>query len=320
MIQNELLSVRNLNVYLKQEKQCVQACYDINLAVPKNSVVSIVGESGCGKSLTCNAIGGLLSASKWTVKADITFDGKPMDPQNERAMEQIRGRDITYVAQDPVNAFDQRMRVEAHFREMRGNRGIPSKELHERVCGLLSELNLRHPEDVLKSYPFQLSGGMLQRVLIGMAVSCNPQLLIADEPTTALDITNQQELLILLSKLRMERQMSILLVSHDLNVVSRISDWVNVMYAGSIVESGTTEAVLQSPLHPYTRALIQSRPAFSKERLPVLTGQPPAIHEERVGCPFAPRCTSCIERCKMETPDLREYAPNHLVACFREDL
>jgi len=320
MSRAELLCVKDMNIFLNQEKRSIRACCGINLSVPENSVVSIVGESGCGKSLTCSAIGGLLPAPKWTVEADITFNGRVLEVQKERDMSLIRGKDITYVAQDPMNAFDQRMKVEAHFREMRGNREIPAKELHERATGLLAELNLRKPEEVLKSYPFQLSGGMLQRVLIGMAVSCNPRLLIADEPTTALDITNQQEMLILLTKLRRERQMSILLVSHDLNVVSRISDTVNVMYAGSIVESGSVQNVLQSPAHPYTRALIRSRPAFSKEKLPVLTGQPPTIHEERIGCPFAPRCAFCTERCRQEIPALREHAQGHMVACFREDL
>ena len=197
-----LLDVEGLNIYMKENDQVYQACSEVNFRIPRETTVSIVGESGCGKSLTCSAVMGLLNPPKWKVEGRMVFEGEPLAVWNDRFMNRIRGNAVSLVAQDPMSAFDQRMTILSHFMEIRGNRLKSKKEVLRQAEELLFHMNIRTPKDVLKCYPFQLSGGMLQRVLIAMAVSASPSLLIADEPTTALDVTNQQELLHLLKKMK----------------------------------------------------------------------------------------------------------------------
>ena len=314
-----LLDVEGLNIYMKESGQVYQVCSGVNLRIPRETTVSIVGESGCGKSLTCSAVMGLLNPPKWKVEGRMVFEGEPLTVQNDRFMNRIRGNAVALVAQDPMSAFDQRMTIRSHFMEIRGNRLKSKKEVLMQAEELLLHMNIRTPKDVLKCYPFQLSGGMLQRVLIAMAVSTSPSLLIADEPTTALDVTNQQELLHLLKKMKEEEKLSVLLVSHDLNLISRMADEMNVMYAGMVVEKGTTHEIMEHPLHPYTKALLQSRPAFSKKRLPVLEGQPPALAERKRGCPFQSRCSQKKECCQNQMPPETEPIPGHFVRCFVEE-
>lgn len=314
-----LLDVKNLNIYLSEDKQIYQACSEINLTVPRETTISIVGESGCGKSLTCSSIMGLLASPKWRIEGKVIFEGRSLSVQDDKVMDQLRGNAISLVAQDPMSAFDQRMTIQRHFLEIRGNRSKSKKEVLHQAEELLTHMNIRTPKDVLKSYPFQLSGGMLQRVLIAMAVSTSPSLLIADEPTTALDVTNQQEMLRLLQKMKEEEHLSILLVSHDLNLISRMADEMNVMYAGFVVEKGATAEIMENPLHPYTKALLRSRPAFSKERLPILEGQPPALSERVKGCPFRRRCPRQTELCAKKMPPMTEVFPGHLVRCFAKE-
>ncbi len=312
------LEIDTLSVWLKESGKVLPAVSRVSLAVGSGGCTGVIGESGCGKSLTCRAALGLLDQRKWTIEGAVRFQEVPLPLENDRVMDSYRGRQMALVTQNPMQAFDPRQTIAGHFLE-----GCPWRERKERrreAARLLERLYIRDPEAVLKSYSFQLSGGMLQRILIALAVSLHPRLLVADEPTTALDSTNQYETIQIFRQLQREDGLSILLVSHDLEVISQMADTVYVMYAGIIVEYGKKEDVLRHPLHPYTQALFRSRPAFSKQRLDALPGRPPGLGKlARGGCPFADRCPLASEKCRQELMPLRECAPAHWSRCQKKE-
>lgn len=315
------LRVEHLSVWLRERGSRRSAVRDLSFQIPAGGCTGIIGESGCGKSLTCQAILGLLDSRKWESAGSISLGAKNISLSDERSLRQIRGSKISLILQNPMSAFDPRMTIGAHFCE-----GLPRKlhkECLQEAEKRLEQMYIEHPASVLKSYSFQLSGGMLQRVLTALALSRRPDILIADEPTTALDATTQRELLLLLKKLQKEEGISILLVSHDLEVIRQMADQIIVMYAGEAAEYGPKDELLSHPLHPYTRGLFRSRPAFSRERLACMNGSPPGLSEPFMySCPFFPRCERTpVHSGQQDCPyrqALSEMGPNHYCTCKEE--
>lgn len=308
-----LLQIENLSVSMKAGKTLVPAVRGVTLSLKRNGCTGVIGESGCGKSLTCQAVLGLLEPKKWSVTGVVSLEGEEIPIKDDRSMEHFRGKKLALVAQNPMAAFDPRMTMGAHFLE-----GHPRREwdsIRKNACKRLARMGIREPESLWNRYSFELSGGQLQRVLLALVLGLSPRVLLADEPTTALDRTTEKELLRIFADCQNREGISILLVSHDLDVISRMADTVYVMYAGQILEWGEKEAVLGNPLHPYTGGLLRSRPGFSKERLKAISGYPPRLGEiPGPGCPFAPRCPLAKEVCKKEQ-DLREITPGHFSRC-----
>lgn len=285
----ELIRLENLQIKLKEGKNRFCAVNGVSLSLQQGKALGIIGESGCGKTLLCRSLFGILEQEKWEIEGIVRMDRT----------------NAGFIAQDPAGAFDPRMKLKSHFLEMSGVLSMNRKEILERARHLLDRMGIREPERVLNSYAFQLSGGMLQRVMIALALLGKPDILVADEPTTALDVTTQWEILGLLNELGQEYGLTVLIVSHDLKVIREIADEICVMYAGYVVEQGTVQEVLETPLHPYTRGLLASRPAFSKKTVPAMEGCPPGIREKPPGCPFAPRCAQAAEICHRSCPPLQ---------------
>lgn len=313
-----ILYTKALSVSLKERGRTLPVVFPADIAVKAGGCTGIIGESGCGKSLFCRAVLGLPPERKWQVEGEAFFKGERLPLESDRQMDAFRGRRMSMIVQDPLSAFDPRMTVGAHF--MEGLKWRERKDRYREALSGLKRMLLKNPEAVMKQYPFELSGGMLQRVMIALSLFTHPQMLIADEPTTALDSTVQEEILQLLEGLLREEGLSLLLVSHDLKVISRMADTVYVMYAGRIVECGSLEEVQKTPLHPYTAGLFSSRPAFSKERLPVMEGRPPVLEGlSESGCAFAPRCPAASEDCRREVPSFETAGGGHLVRCGRRE-
>ena len=315
MMDEKVLYTEGLSAWLRAGRSMIPAIRDVSLTVKKGGCTGIIGESGCGKSITCQAVLGLLEHKKWNVEGRVFLHGAPVPIQDDTAMDAFRGRRMALILQNPMSAFDMRLTIGTHFCE--GRRRREWSVCLEEAAEMLRRMYIKEPEGVLRSYPFQLSGGMLQRVLIAMAIGSRPELLIADEPTTALDRTTQSEILHILRQLQYREGIAILLVSHDLKVISCMADHIYVMYGGQVVEHGRKDSVLSHPLHPYTRGLLQSRLTFSKRRLEVMEGYPPRLGEIiGPGCPFAPRCSFALEDCISVSQPLRELEPGHWSRCL----
>jgi len=311
-----LLSVNDLTVLLQTEQGPIRPVDSVSLSLARGKTLALVGESGSGKSMLCRAILGLVPA-----QGSIRFDGRDTGSLSAREMNRIRGRDIGVVLQNPLSSLNPVMTIANQIIEpMRIHLGIPRREGQERAQTLLGSVGIPCPAERLGSYPHQLSGGMRQRVAIAIALSCEPKLLIADEPTTALDVTVQAEILALLARLQQERNMAILLVSHDLGVVAGCADSVAVMYAGRIVEQAPTPELFGQMRMPYTRALFDAIPRIDDpphRRLPNIPDLPPDFAAPPPGCRFAPRCPRAGERCSLEEPSLGcDEDENHRYACW----
>ncbi|MCI8854161.1 MAG: ABC transporter ATP-binding protein [Lachnospiraceae bacterium] len=313
----DLLSTQGLAVSMRDGKELIPVVHPCDISVKRGGCTGIIGESGCGKSMICRALLGLHAPEQWQIGGQVYLDGEQVPIESDDAMDGFRGRRMTMILQEPLSAFDSRMTIGAHFLE-----GCRRKQKALRRQGAeewLKRMDLQDPGGLMKRYPFELSGGMLQRVMIALSLMTEPELLIADEPTTALDSTVQREILLLLAELKKERNLSLLLVSHDLRVISRMADRIYVMYAGQIVEWGAMEELMENPLHPYTKGLIRSRPSYSKERLTAMTGRPPRVGEWMgAGCPFAPRCPEAAGECSGELPELKQTKGEHFVRCCRQ--
>lgn len=318
-----LLSVRGLRVTERSEAGSRDLVRDVSFDVGEGKIVCVVGESGSGKSLSVKAVMGLLADnSRLETAGSVIFDGRDllaMAPQQQRG---LRGRDIAMVFQEPLSSLDPVMRVGRQVAEA-VQRAEPTRgrQATSRVLELFGQVGLPDVDRVARAYPHQLSGGMCQRVMIAMALASRPRLLIADEPTSALDVTVQAQLLDLLSRLRAETAMSILLVTHDLGVAATIADTVTVMYAGRTAEVGPTRQLLERPRHPYTAGLLGSVPRLgqsrgtTKGRLAAIGGTVPEPGRLPAGCAFAPRCPRVVERCRSEDPAL-EWRDDGAVACW----
>lgn len=293
-----MFEVRNLNADLCQDDRTFPVVRDVSFRIDEGKLLGLIGESGSGKTVTALSIAGVQRPPRWQVRGEVRLDGKDIPLHSEEQMRQLRGREICFVTQNPMSAFDPLFTIRDHFRETQAAHGNESREAGDRMAEeLLERMRIADPKKVLKSYPFECSGGMLQRIMIAIAVMNRPKLLIADEPTTALDRTVQYEIIRILGELK-EMGSAILFVSHDLKAVSYIADDIAVMYGGYLVEQGPVRSLLESPQHPYTKALIGATPGFSKDPLPVLEGMPPSLQQRPPeGCPFLPRCKGRTTLC-----------------------
>lgn len=304
-----LLSVRNLQLNLTTRAGVVQALRGVDFHLEKGETLAIVGESGCGKSMTALSLCGLLPP-RAELRGEVMLAGQSLLQQSEKQWRQWRGNRLAMIFQNPMSALNPTMTVgQQIFEVLKQHRNIGKKQGMKQVEALLTQLQLTQPAKRMKQYPFELSGGMLQRVMIAMAVICDPELLIADEPTTALDVTVQAEVLALLKSLQRERQMGLLMITHDLAVVAQIAQRVAVMYAGQIVEQGTVADIFHSPSHPYTQGLLASLPSrqiAKSEGLQMIAGSPPSLINPPKGCSFSARCSQVMQLCPEQQPPVHQ--------------
>ena len=315
-----VLQVRDLRTSFFTDEGEVKAVDGVSFDVPKGKTLGIVGESGSGKSITSLSILQLLASNGKIVGGEILFKGEDLTKLSDREMREIRGNDIAMIFQDPMTALNPLGTIGAQIEEpMKYHMKEMSKsERKERAMDLLRRVGIRNEERVYSQYPHQLSGGMRQRVVIAIAMACDPVLLIADEPTTALDVTIQAQIMDLMKELQDEMESGIILITHDLGVVAEMADRVAVMYAGQIVEIAEVKELFRNPMHPYTRSLLNSLPSGTegKERLHVIDGVVPALQNlDRSGCRFAPRIAWIPESAHIPNPPLEEVEPNHHVRC-----
>lgn len=313
-----LLDVRDLNINFRSGAGDVFAVQHVSFSLHPNETLGLVGESGCGKSTTAMAVMGLLPPNA-RARGEVEFEGNNLLTMGEKDLRELRGDRISMVFQNPMTSLDPSYTVGSQIVDvLREHRSLSRDDAEETAIALLRQVRIDAPEQRFNTYPHHLSGGMRQRVVIAIALACNPALLIADEPTTALDVTIQAQILNLLRDLRVERQTSIILITHDLGVVAQMADRVAVMYAGRIVEEGPVADVFEAPLHPYTAALMRSIPSpeIGRGKLAVIEGTVPNLREPARACPFAPRCPHRMERCTQRVPVLTEVRANHKVACF----
>jgi oligopeptide/dipeptide ABC transporter ATP-binding protein len=314
-----VLQVNQLTTEFHTSKGTILANKNVSLSVPKGKTLGIVGESGSGKSVLCRSILKLIPSPPGFISSgEIQFAGKDLVKLSEAEMQKIRGRQISMIFQDPMTSLNPVWRIGDQITEgLRVHEGLKGREARELGIQLLQRVGIPSPEKRIDEYPHRLSGGMRQRVMIAMAIASRPKLLLADEPTTALDVTIQDQILALLLDLQSQVQMSIVLVSHDLGIVAETSDRVVVMYAGRVLEEAPTEAIFNRPQHPYTVGLLMSIPKLEgrTERLIPIRGQPPDLARLPAGCPFSERCPVATPDCAVTPISLREVEPGHLTAC-----
>lgn len=316
----ELLKVKGLKTYFYTYEGVVKALEGINLDINKGESLGLVGETGCGKSVTALSIMRLI---QWPpgkiIDGEITLDGKDLLKISEEEMRKIRGSDISMIFQEPMSSLNPVFTIGSQIAEaITLHQEVNKKEAEKRSLDMLDLVGMPDAEKVLKQYPHELSGGMQQRAMIAMALSCKPSLLIADEPTTALDVTVQAQILDLIQKVNKEIDSSMLLITHDLGVVAQVCDRVAVMYAGYIVEVGTVKQIFKNPYHPYTKGLMYAIPKIHVEtkRLEVIKGVVPNLITPPSGCRFHPRCDHAMDVCKKKVPPTVKVEEGHYVACF----
>ena len=312
-----LLSISGLGLTLAARGGSIDLLSDVSFDVAEGEVVGLVGESGSGKSLTCRAVMRLLPPHIKVTSGRVDLDGENILPFSEQAMRTVRGRKIGMIFQNPSTYLDPVMTIGDQIAEsLRTHEGLPRNEALEQAAELLHQVGIPDPVVRVHAYPHEFSGGMRQRAMIAAALACKPRLLIADEPTTALDVTIQAQILRLLLDLRDELGLSMILVTHDLSVVTQTCDKVVVLYAGRVMEIAPTNALLTEPLHPYSKGLIASQPELAAPgtALPSIPGQPPGPFDRLDGCRFAPRCTFVRDRCS-ELPALHEIRPGRSSSC-----
>jgi len=314
-----LLAIERLTLDFPRDGQVARALDGVSFTVERGQVMGLVGESGCGKSMTALAVMRLVPEAGRISGGRIVFDGIDLLSLPEHAMRKLRGARIAMIFQEPMTALNPVLTAGFQVAEvLRIHKPISARAAWTRAVELLAEVGIPEPAARANDYPHQLSGGMRQRVMIAMAIACEPDLLIADEPTTALDVTIQAEILDLLRGLRRRRGMGVVLITHDLGVVAEQADRVAIMYAGRIVEEATTVELFAHPLHPYTRALLRSMPTLGahRERLDAIPGNVPDITRRPSGCTFRDRCPLATTECALEPPALVPKRPDHTVACI----
>jgi oligopeptide/dipeptide ABC transporter ATP-binding protein len=314
-----ILEVKNLDVNFITHYGIIHAVDEVSFSLCKGEVLGIVGESGSGKSVSCHSIMRLNPDSKCQVQGEILFNNQDLLKIREKEMQKIRGCSISMIFQEPMSSLNPVYTVGRQLMEsVLIHQNLSKKNAYNLSLELLDKVGVHPPRQRMKSYPYQLSGGICQRVMIAMALSCNPQILIADEPTTALDVTIQAQILDLIKKLIEDYKMSIILVTHDFGVVRELTEKVIVMYSGCIVEEGNIKSVFTSPKHPYTKGLIDSIPRLSERqnRLPVIPGNILSGRQLITYCPFYARCSNRIDICKEKKPVLSELKTGSRVACF----
>jgi oligopeptide/dipeptide ABC transporter ATP-binding protein len=318
---SELLSIRDLRVGLRRGGEISEIVRGVSLDVAPGEKLGIVGESGSGKTLTILSVLQLLPAPLEILGGTVSFEGEELRSASGRRLREIRGGEVAMVYQDPMSSLNPLLRVGTQIAETLRAHGSDRERAEARTREVLGHVGLSNPDRIANAFPHELSGGMLQRVMIAMALSTSPRVLVADEPTTALDVTIQQQILELVEGLQAETGMAVVWVTHDLGVVARLVDRVAVMYAGRIVEQAATADIFERPQHPYTAALLGSLPGPGtphRARLRQIGGTPPDPARLGVGCPYRFRCPSADEHCAAEEPPLLERGPGQAAACWKE--
>ena len=316
-----LLTVDNLKTTFMIHKTKVEAVRGASIHVDDGDILAVVGESGSGKSVLMKSIMGLLPENAQTTADSLVYMGRNLLELSADQRRKMRGKEFAMIFQDPMTALNPLKKIGAHLTEvLMRYRKLNKKQAREEAIEALRKVGIPSPEKRLDQYPHEFSGGMRQRVLIAMALCCKPKLLIADEPTTALDVTIQAQILELLKQLRDEEKMSVVLITHDLGVIRQMSDDVIVMYCGQIVESGTVGQIFSHMSHPYTMGLLASIPTLRDDggRLKAIEGMVPSLYDLPTGCRFHPRCPYATEQCRANCPELREVEPGHYTRCFRD--
>lgn len=317
---NILVHMSGLKVEAMSIYGLVYAVRNINLDIKRGEIHCIVGESGCGKSMTAKSILRLHDEKKIAYSGKIIYENKKdILEMKKKELQQLRGKDISMIFQDPMTTLNPLLTIGSQITEMiLLHEKVSKGEAKNRAITLLERVGIRPGKDRFNQYPFEMSGGQLQRVSIAMSLACRPKLLIADEPTTALDVTMQAQILSLLKELQQEQNSSVLMITHNFGIVAEIGDTVSVMYAGQIVETGEVREIFYHPKHPYTKALISSIPKSGERgsKLVSIPGQPPQLNIPMIGCPYASRCAYATEKCFCEIPVLQKLTPEHSYMCF----
>ena len=314
-----VVELRDLQTHFQTDEGTVKAVNHVSFAVREGETVCVVGESGCGKSVTALSIMGLIAESGSVVGGDILYEGKSLLGMKEKELRSLRGNDIAMIFQEPMTSLNPVFTVGEQIVEtLREHELLSKNEAYKKAIELIRKVGIARANEIVHSYPHELSGGMLQRIMIAVALSCNPKLLIADEPTTALDVTIQAQILDLLRQVKEEFKTSILLITHDLGVVAEMADYVVVMYGGKVIEEAPVLEIFQNPKHPYTKGLLKSKPVMGKriDKLYSIPGQVPNLVGLGEFCYFSGRCEHCMEICEKEAPNLNVNDENHKVACW----
>ncbi len=315
-----LVELKNLKTFFYTSEGTVKAVDDVSFNIEKGKVLGVVGESGCGKSVTSLSVMGLVPKPAGVVRGgEIIYKNKDLLKLSNDEMRKIRGKEIAMIFQEPMTSLNPVFTVGMQIAEMlKLHTDMKNHEINKRVLELIDLVGIPTPEKVVKEYPHQLSGGMRQRIMIAMALSCNPSLLIADEPTTALDVTVQAQVLELMKDLNKKFDTAIMLITHDLGVIAEMADNVVVMYAGKVVEEGSVMSIFHNPKHPYTIGLLKSRPDLigEEDKLSCIRGMVPSPYHMPEGCAFAPRCDSCMDICKTNMPQLKILENGNKVRCW----
>ena len=318
---NNVLEIRGLNSYFFTEKGVAPAVDGLDLDIPKGKIIGLVGESGCGKSMTAKSIMGLLKYPGRVAGGSIRFEDQDLTRLSDKELRKICGNDISMIFQEPMTSLNPVLKVGRQVREtlLVHNPTMGKAEAKQRVVEMFQRVGIPEAEKRYDCYPHELSGGLRQRVMIAMAMVCKPKLLIADEPTTALDVTIEAQILRLMKELRDETDMSVLIITHNMGVVAEICDYVYVMYAGKIMEQAETFELFDHTMHPYTKGLLDSIPRIGQnaERLHTIPGVVPNLLHLSQGCPFSNRCEYATDQCRTEKAQLHPVAPDHQVRCFR---
>ena len=318
---NNVLEIRGLNSYFFTEKGVAPAVDGLDLDIPKGKIIGLVGESGCGKSMTAKSIMGLLKYPGRVAGGSIRFEDQDLTRLSDKELRKICGNDISMIFQEPMTSLNPVLKVGRQVREtlLVQNPTMSKAEAKQRVVEMFQRVGIPEAEKRYDCYPHELSGGLRQRVMIAMAMVCKPKLLIADEPTTALDVTIEAQILRLMKELRDETGMSVLIITHNMGVVAEICDYVYVMYAGKIMEQAETFELFDHTMHPYTKGLLDSIPRIGQnaERLHTIPGVVPNLLHLPQGCPFSNRCEYATDQCRTEKAQLHPVAPDHQVRCFR---
>lgn len=320
MVKQPMLQVNQLLTQFYSENGKVNAVNRVSFELYEGQTVCLVGESGCGKSATAMSIMGLIDPSSGQVSnGEIRFEGQDLLNMKKGDLRRLRGKDFSMIFQEPMSSLNPVLTIGQQIIEpIIEHELISKKEAKKKALELINLVGIGRPEEIFKSYPHQLSGGMLQRIMIAIAISCNPRLLIADEPTTALDVTIQAQILELLRDLKKEKNMAMLLITHDLGVVAEVADYVIVMYAGKVIEQGPVLELFKNPKHPYTKGLLAAKPIINqrKERLYTIPGQVPNLADLQPSCYFNDRCEQCMSICKTTQPSMKQVEERHEVACW----
>lgn len=315
-----ILEVKDLRTNFKSNVGEFSAVDGVNFTVQKGEILGVVGESGCGKSVTSLSIMRLIPTPPGRIAdGSILFNGKDLVTESEKSMRSIRGNQISMIFQEPMTSLNPVYTIGDQLAEtVKLHMGLKKKEAKRYAIEMLEKVGIPRPHEIVNDYPHQLSGGMRQRVMIAMAMACNPELIIADEPTTALDVTIQAQILDLMRKLNKQFNTSIMFITHDLGVVAEICERVIVMYAGKIIEEGDVRSIFHNPKHPYTKGLLASIPKFDEKsaRLYSIPGNVPTPDSMPKGCRFAPRCEFAFDKCHMEIPEITKVGEGHYARCF----